>query len=402
MQDGSSPRAADLSALDGVALLRDQPIAPGERWLYSAGFNVSEPVGRNSRVECELDDLERLAEAGARVAIVSHQGSARDGSARDIGFLAPYLQSRLRRPVAYIPDPLAADTQARVRCLDHGELALLGNTRLLDGEEECDPWLALHLAQMGERVAVGGFSKAHRVHASNVGVLTYLPGYASSSLVRELELLAPWAGLEVDSFSVAVMGGIKREKLECGLVGFARSYDLLVPGGAVLNCLLHAAGYDVGNSSLGECGESLAIARQLLANPGRARLHLPERVVVTRGRRPEQARVIPVRDGVPTGWEIVDFELQPWATKLLRGLPTGARAVIAGTPSLYSSGFTGASQTLLEAFSADGVQGLLLGGDTATELPWKGPVSTGGGSALWFLAYGSLPVLEALSRRGRQ
>jgi phosphoglycerate kinase len=397
--NANAPSTA-IGALRGVALLADQRIQPGERWLYSAGFNVTPPISGSARVECELADLERLAAAGARVMILSHQGSHKDGSARELGFLAEHLQRRLGRSVRYIADPLAADTAAELEQLHPGELALLGNTRLLPGEEAGDPGLARQLAALGERVAVGGFSKAHRTHASNVGLLEFLPAYAAASLVRELSLLAPWAGSDQTRLSVAVLGGTKREKLECGLVSFADSYDLVIPGGAVLNTLLSARGFEIGGSSLGECGALRASARDLLERGSRARIHLPEQVVVARERRIESARIVPIAAGVPAGHEIVDFLLAPWALRLLARLAPGGRALLAGTPTLYGAGFRGASDVLLGALGAAGVQTLLLGGDTAAELPWNGTLSTGGGSALQFLAHGSLPVLDALARNG--
>jgi phosphoglycerate kinase len=393
-------RASAASALQGVPLLREQRIEPGERWLYSAGFNVTAPVERAARVDCELEDIEFLLARGASVAIASHQGSRRDASARELDFLVPYLQRRLRRPVQFIGDPLADGAAERVRDMRPGELALLGNTRLLDGEESCDRELARRLAALGDRVAVGGFSKAHRAHASNVGVLEFRRGYACASLARELTLLAPWSGVRPARYSVAVVGGVKREKLECGVASFADSYDLVIPGGAVLNALLSAAGLDVGDSSLGECGECLELAAELLRRPTRARIHLPSVVIVARERRTGSARAIPIAAGVPAGHEIVDFRLERAVRARLANLRPGARAVIAGTPTLYAHGFTQGSDSLLAALRTARAHTLALGGDTVSELPWDGPASTGGGSALWFIARGCLPVLDALARSG--
>jgi len=39
---------------------------------------------------------------------------------------------------------------------------------------------------------------------------------------------------------------------------------------------------------------------------------------------------------------------------------------------------------------------IVLGGDTKTEVKFSGKSSTGGGSALYFVANGTTPVLEAL------
>jgi len=44
------------------------------------------------------------------------------------------------------------------------------------------------------------------------------------------------------------------------------------------------------------------------------------------------------------------------------------------------------------------VRGIVLGGDTAAEVKYDGAVSTGGGSALYFVAHGTTPVFEALKQ----
>jgi phosphoglycerate kinase len=96
----------------------------------------------------------------------------------------------------------------------------------------------------------------------------------------------------------------------------------------------------------------------------------------------------------------VDFELEPWARDaLVQVAPRRGRAILAGTPGLYVSGYRRASTTVLAALgAAPGVDAILLGGDTNAELPWEGARSTGGGAALHFLARGSCPILDALRR----
>lgn len=385
--------------LDGLPLLRHRPIQRGERWVYSAGFNVSHPLADTSRIDSELDDLVRLSTAGARVAILAHQGSYRAGTARSLDFVGRYMEERLGKPIPYVPDLQAPDALQRVNCLCDGDIALMGNTRLLEGEEAGDPQLASLFARFGDQVAVGGFSKAHREHASNVGILRHLPGFAAQRLVSELQALEPWAGPDDERYSVAILGGLKLEKIEPGFLNFAHSYDLVIPGGAVLNALLAARGYDIGESNIGECMEAARSAVELLHGDCRAEIHLPDEVIVAPAHTLDRnaVRTVRVQDGVPEGYAIVDFVISQQVAGRLSRLRGGGRAVLAGTPGLYSAGFCNATDALLGAIAEPGVEALLLGGDTASELPWSGRVSTGGGSALVFLATGSCPVLSALT-----
>ncbi|WP_422646846.1 phosphoglycerate kinase [Actinoalloteichus caeruleus] len=402
----TSGASAIPPGLAGVRLLADEPLAAGQRWIFSAGFNVADGPGGLGRVDTELADLARLSGAGARVALLTHQGRHADGSARHLGDLATYLGGRLGCPVRYLPWSTGPEARAAVAALRDGEIALFGNTRLHAGEERNDPDLAVEFAALGERVAMGGFSKAHRRHASTTGLLGLLPGWAADSLVRELTLLGPWAGRDPTRFSVAVVGGRKQEKVEVGLRRLGSAYDLVIPGGAVLNCLLAARGHPVAESVLGDSpARAVEVAAEVLAAAAPDALHLPEEVAVA---RPDGSggygearwlRLDPRRpdDGVPPGYAVVDFTVLPWALAALdRLVGGGGRAVVAGPPSAYRAGHRRASDQVLTRLAGARDDVVLLGGDTVAELPWSGPTSTGGGSALRYLAEGGCAVLDAL------
>ncbi|WP_406727087.1 phosphoglycerate kinase [Streptomyces sp. GD-15H] len=388
--------------LDGVPLLGARHITAGERWIFSAGFNVDPALTSTGRIDSELADLRRLAESGARVAVLSHQGSHRDNSATALDHAAAHLTRRLGRPVRYVPENASDAAVRTAEALAPGEIAVFGNTRHHAGEERNDPDLARRFALLGDRVAVGGFSKAHRAHASNTGVLRLLPGHAAESLVTEVRFLAPWAGRNDGLSSAAVLGGRKPEKTLVGLVHAMRSYDLVVPGGVVLNTVLRALGHQVGASDLGSRPDAcLDAVRKVLDTPAKARLHVPRTVWTAPtdgGRITGAARPTAVADGVPADHAVVDFDLEPWAAESLAGAD---RAVLAGTPSRYLDGQVRSSDAVLSALSRSSGRTLLLGGDTVAELPWAGPVSTGGGSALELLATGTCAVLDALHDNAR-
>ncbi|MDR7301240.1 phosphoglycerate kinase [Haloactinomyces albus] len=353
-----------------------------------------------ARIDSELADLERLVESGARVAVLSHQGSHRDGSATSLEHVTEHLARRLNRPVRYFPEN-ASDEAVRVsRNMHPGDIVVFGNTRHHAGEEQGDAALAYRFAQLGDQVAVGGFSKAHRAHASNTGLLEHLPGFAAGSLVTEARFLSSWAGERPDTCSAAILGGRKPEKTLIGLVHFAETCDLVIPAGVVLNTVLRALGHDVADSDLGtKPAACLDAAREVLAS-GNARLHVPRTVWAAPddGTTPRAAHPVAIEDGVPDGHAIVDFALEPWAAELLG--KTG-RTVLAGTPTRYLDGHREASDAILASLEPVAGTTLLLGGDTVAELPWSGPVATGGGSALELLATGTCAVLDALRNNTR-
>ena len=377
-----------------MRVLRDRSIVPGERWIFSAGFNVDASMRHTGRIDVELDDLRFLRDAGARVAVISHQGSWADGTAAPLDYVAAYLGERLGAPVAYRAWASGPDAERAAAALAPGEVALFGNTRLQDGEERNDPAFAAALARLGDRVAVGGFAKAHRVHASNVGILGHRPGYAAASLLSQAAALAAWAGPGTGD-SVAVLGGVKPEKTCIGFTALHERYDLIIPGGSLLNTILAIQGYRVGASRVGDdaCHQ---VVEATLRTSARAGIALPSRVVVA---SPTGATaVVEVADGVPDGCAIVDFLIEP---PVLNRLRTAARVLVAGTPGDARFGNRHAAAAVVTARAGDR-DTLLLGGDTVIDLPWNGPYSTGGGAALAYLATGTCAVLDALARNAAE
>ncbi len=190
-----------------------------------------------------------------------------------------------------------------------------------------------------------------------------------------------------------MLGGVKPEKTLIGLRGLTRTHHLVIPGGVVLNTLLAVTGHRIGRSELGSDPEGCArVAREVLARTGGAGIHLP-RVVVAAG--PDGTlRHLPLDRGVPDDHTIVDFEVQPGAIELLR---RAGRVLVAGTPGRHAEGNRYAAAAVLAARAHAPGGTLLLGGDTVAELPWDGPRSTGGGSALQYLVEGTCAVFEALA-----
>ncbi|GAA1027229.1 hypothetical protein GCM10009557_07810 [Virgisporangium ochraceum] len=395
-----------VSALRDVPLLRDAVVERGSRWVYSAGFNVPAVAGRrelpvSARIDSEVADLRRLVRGGARVALLSHQGDG-PASAAHLGHVADYLGHRLGTRVQYVPAAVGGEAVDLAHTMAPGSVTVFGNTRFYAGEQNNDPQLAAEFAKLGDQVAVGGFSKAHRAHASNVGILAHRPAFLADSVVREVTALDRWAGTDESHYSVAVLGGMKREKVEVGLAYLVDRYDLVIAGGVVLNALLRAGGHSIGGSFLGTSADRMvAAARMVRSRPRRAELHVASEVFVrAAGNRHADVRRARVSEPIPDADMIVDFVLEPWALGRLsgsRGRPV--RCLLAGTPALYVDGCRATTDVILGAFALQGDNALLLGGDTVAELPWSGRRSAGGGSALTFLATGSCPVLDAM--RGR-
>lgn len=396
-------------ALNNVRLLKDADIKEGDLWLYCADFNVLSKgaIKSTDRIDIEVKDLEHIVSKGGIPLILAHQGRYKDGDSVDLDLIAPYLSGKLGSVALYCHDNTGDKAVSFVGTLKPGQAAIMGNTRFHEGDEKNSPELAKQFAELagpGGRAAIGGFGKAHRAHASNVGILDYLPGYLAESQREEMELLLPWAG-KSRVYSIAVLGGLKGEKITEGLVGFADAYDAIIPGGIVLNTIYKVMGKEIGDSVIEDGGKTFEKQVQDVLDKHYKKIMLPNKVVIAKKDNFEEHSQIRIDEGVPADYMIVDFSLPTSAyIALERVEKEHGRVVLAGTPGIYTKGFKKATDPIVDCMHKSSVQAIALGGDTVKEVRFNGPSSTGGGSALYYLGHGTTLVYDALKanmERGR-
>jgi len=379
-----------------IKKLEDRKIKRGERWVYSAGFNVKPNLKNTERIDSEIDDIQQISEAGGIVIILSHQGRQSDGDVIHLDFVANYLTKRLGKKVKYFPENNTIEAIDFANSLKEGEIAIVGNTRFNEGEEKNYAELAEQFSKFGDFAAIGGFNKAHREHASNIGVLNYLPGFLTRNHLREMKLLKPWAGRS-ESYSVAILGGVKKEKITVGLRGFSKIYDFIIPGGIVLNTILKVEGYNIGNSVIEDEGRTFEKEAKEILKENRNKIYIPSKVFITKDFK--NYKLIDICEGVGDEYSIVDSILNNGAIESLeRAVNKKGRILLAGTPSLYKKGFKDATMKCLSYLEHQRVMSIILGGDSINEIPFNGIKSSGGGSSLEYLCSGTTAVYEALKR----
>lgn len=396
---------------DGIRQLENTSIKKREKWLYSADFNIkyskktdnSIQLKNTERIDTEIEDIKQISDKGGIIVILAHQGRYKNNDTEHLDFISPYLSKKLGKEVKYFPENNTKNAIKFVKELQPGDIAIMGNTRFHSGEQENDEFLAeqfVKLVGKKGRIAVGGFGKAHRTNASNVGTLQHLPGYATRSHIREMQLLGNWAGKKEGVYSVAVLGGVKKEKITEGLTGFLKTYDAIIPGGIVLNTIYLVQGKKIGKSIVEDSGKTYEeCVKEILISTNSAKLCIPNEVIIAKpvNKGFEDIKKIQIDDGVPEDYMIVDFILPDSAMKSLKKLTSQeGRVVLAGTPGIYTAGFKNATDTILKYMNKNNVDAIVLGEDTTSEIGFKRKTSTGGGSALSFVAKGTTAVYEAL------
>ena len=364
---------ADIKVLENVAVLLRIP-----------------QVVNAVRLKSALPTIAYLRKHHARVILVSHiSGKGTETTKEMYELMRKHIHG-----MKFCPVPIGPEARAMVRDMVPGDVLMLENMRRNPGEEKNDPAFAKELALLGDIFVQDSFDTCHRKHASIVGVPQLLPSYAGLSLVAEVEELAQ--ALKPKKPSLAVISGAKFSTKEPVIDALLKSYDHVYVGGALANDFIRAKGYSVGTSLVSNEGE--AHIKKLLSNP---RLITPVDVIVAaHGAGRDGARVAALSD---IGANEAVLDAGPHTLAALVELVNASKTIVWNGPlGLFEDGFMDGTRTLARAIAHSGAHSIIGGGDTLAAIEHMGYtdsysfVSTGGGAMLDYLAYGTLPGIEAL------
>jgi len=343
--------------------------------LVRAALNVpvkNGDVASDYRLRRAAPTIRFLAERGAKVVLISHIGE------QGTETLAPVARAlgNIISGVSFFPETIGEHARAAIRGLAPGQILVLENLRRNTGEQANDRAFARELAALGDIFVEDCFDTCHRAHASIVGIPELLPSYAGFLLEDEMRELSQ--ALLPKHPALAVIGGVKFSTKEAVLTRLLAIYDHVFVGGALANSFLKASGQKVGKSLVSHTNEDTI--KKLLANP---------------------KLVLPI-DSVIKNEMILDHG--PGTIALLAGLAQKAKTILWNGPlGNYENGFNGATDAFAHAVADSDAHSVIGGGDTVAAiegfglLPRFSFVSTGGGAMLDFLAYGTLPGIEALN-----
>ncbi|MGI9181823.1 MAG: phosphoglycerate kinase [Longimicrobiaceae bacterium] len=395
--------------------LRDEDLR-GKRVLVRVDYNVPlderQQVTDDTRIRATLPTLRRLADAGARIVLVSHLGRPKGKRVPEMSLrpAARHLAELLDRKVDFVGDTVGEQAEAATRDLGEGELLVLENTRFDAREEKNDPELSRAIAALGDLYVNDAFGAAHRAHSSTAGVAEVMKEdgrLAAAGLLMQRELDYLGSALEEPRRPfVAVLGGAKISGKIDVIQALLPKVDRLLIGGAMANTFFRAMGLDTGRSLVEE--DRLDLARQILQDAG-DKLMLPLDVVVAQEVAAGQETRTVERDAIPEGWMAVD--IGPRSVERYREEIARAQTVLWNGPmgvfevKEFASGTEGVARAIAAATDG-GATTVVGGGDSAAAVADLGlsermsHVSTGGGASLEFLEGRTLPGVEVLSERG--
>jgi len=383
----------------------------GKRVLVRADLNVPVADGKvtdDTRIQRQAPTIRELAQAGARVIVLSHfdRPKGKVVPSMSLQVLQAPLSDAVGRKVAFAEDCIGPKAEAAVAALKDGDVLLLENTRFHKGEEENDSAMAGQLAALGDIFVNDAFSAAHRAHASTDGVARLLPNAAGRSMQAELTHLQKALG-NPERPLLAVVGGAKvSTKIEL-LENLVKRVETLVIGGAMANTFLAAQGIQVGKS-LYEA-DHLETARKVIhmANESGAVILLPTDLVVAKEFKAGAAhRTVPAGNIAP---DEMALDVGPESIKAFENRLLATRTLVWNGPfgafetTPFDKGTVAAAQIVAAATRAGSLLSVAGGGDTVAALAHAGVeadftyVSTAGGAFLEWLEGKSLPGVEALT-----
>jgi len=390
-------RFSDLCAQGHVA---------SKRVFIRADLNVPQDaqghITEDTRIRASVPCIQMALDSGAAVMVTSHLGRPTEGAFQAADSLAPVAQrlgELLGRNV-----PLLANWVDGVSVAP-GQVVLLENCRVNQGEKKNDEALARKLAQLCDIYVNDAFGTAHRAEGTTYGIAQFAP----------IACAGPLLSAEIDAISkaltapkrplVAIVAGSKVSTKLTILKSLSKNVDQLIVGGGIANTFMLAAGLSIGKS-LAEAdlvGEAKAVIEAMKARG--AEVPIPTDVVTAKTFAADAVATIKNATDVADDDLILDIGPET-AAKLAAQLKQAGTIVWNGPVGVFEfAAFENGTKVIAQAIAESSAFSIAGGGDTLAAIAkygieeQVGYISTGGGAFLEILEGKTLPALEILTQR---
>jgi phosphoglycerate kinase len=395
----------DLKVKDKVVLVRvdfNSPVDP-----------TSKKILEDTRIRAHGETtIRELAEKGAKVVVLAHQGRKGDPDFISTKQHAELLGKVLGKPVKWVDDLFGDKAKNEIKKLESGEILVLDNVRNFAGEtkegtpeDHAKTDLIKNLSPLADYFVNDAFAAAHRAHVSIIGFTAVLPSAAGRIMEKELKSLSQVLE-KPEKPCVFILGGAKADD-SLAISKYVlenRVADYVLTGGVVGQVFLAAKGVDLGK------GNMAFLAKQDLTNlmPGIKELQqkYPDKIetpedmaVEANGKRKE----IAVKT-LPTDLPIFDIGTRT-IEKYVEIISCARSVVVSGPMGVYENAeFRMGTKKILEAIADSKAFSLAGGGHTIGALQEFGLsrkisyISTAGGALIEFLMGKKLPGVAALEK----
>ena len=386
--------------------------------------DMNQPVDRQSgtlksiaRIEACVPTVKELADKGAKVVLLAHQGS--DIEYKNFYTTAPHakvLAKLLGRPVRFIDDVTGPAAREMIRGLRNGEILMLDNVRFcseeqtifetklqLTHEQQAETEVVRKLAPLADLYVCDAFAASHRDQPSLCGFEQVLPSAMGRLFEREYCVISQLMEAPAHP-SIFVLGGSKVADafMMMETVLHSGAADCVLTGGLVANILLAAKGASIGSGSLAYIRTTnyepfIESSKQILAEYAN-KILLPVDLAGERDMKRVEFRV----EEVPNEFTALDIGSQ--TAELYRQKILASKTVFVNGPmGVFEKPETElGTKVIWQALGDTQAYTVVGGGDSVTATAKydmcdkMGYVCTGGGALIRFLTGEELPVVKAL------
>lgn len=358
----------------------------------------------DTRIRASLPTIQYLLDHGARLVIASHLGrpKGKPDPKMSLRPAAQRLAELVPNRVIMAPDVIGSEVDRLKQALKDGEALVLENVRFYKEEEANDPGFSRRLAEGIDIFVNDAFGSSHRAHASVVGIAEFVKVKATGYLMKkEVDYLRK-AVHSPEKPYVAILGGAKvSDKIEI-IESLLNKADHILIGGAMAYTFLKAQGFGVGKSLVEDDQKPTALAILAKAAEKKVDFLLPlDHVLAAAADAGAATRTV---DTLPFPEDMMGVDIGPRTVEAYSRIIKNARTIFWNGPMgiFEIEPFATGTVKVAQAVAASGAISIVGGGDSIAAVKKAGVkdkishISTGGGASLEYIAYESLPGLDAL------
>ncbi len=379
--------------------------------LLRVDFNVTLTpdfkIADDFRIRQSIPTLKHLLDKKNTIILLSHLDRPEK---RDKRYSLAPVADRLRRFLPNVGIELVNDFKKnldKIRKKKNPHIYILENIRFYKGEKTNDPRFAKQLASLADVYVNDAFGVSHRINASTVGVVKFLPSFGGLLLKKEIEMIKRYILDSPAHPFTAIIGGAKISTKISLINKLLELADYLLIGGGLANTFLSAQGFYIGRSFCEY--ERVEIARKLLFKAAQTQtaIVLPEDVVLGHQDNSENGgRVFKVSE-IPENEDLSILDIGPETKARYAAIILRSKTIVWNGPvgfienPIFRQGTDFIYYSITQNKDAVSIVG---GGDTLAAISKKEyldkitHISTGGGAMLEFIEKGTLPAIQALEQ----
>ncbi len=379
----------------------------GKRVIIRCDFNVPIKNGKitdDNRIVESLPTIEYAIKKGAKVILMSHLGkikSEEDKKDKTLKPVAKRLEEFLNRTVTFVNETRGELLEKTISKMKNKDVVLMENTRFedLDNKKESknDEELGKYWASLADIYINDAFGTAHRSHASNVGIASYIDSGIGFLIEKELNILEPAINKPERPF-VVILGGAKVSDKIKVIENLVEIADYILVGGGMCHTFLKAEGYNTGNSLVDN--DSIEFCKKILKEHGN-KIVLPVDIVVNDEFKDTKGKIKTINEITD---EEIGMDIGPNTMELFKKYISDAKEIVWNGPMgvFEYKNYQKGTKEICDAVANNTNTTIIGGGDSAAAIIKFGykdkvtHISTGGGASLALFEGTILPGIDVI------